>query len=99
MDKETKYCITVIIVAFIWFMSQPMGGNMSVSANFDRVPYFNLTNATISGHAEISGYIPIGIIMPMLIINAMTTEQALFVYFTILALAFAYYIFKIIKGK
>ncbi len=67
MERSTKYCVTAIIIAIIWFLAQPIGGNMSVSVNLVNVPYFNLTNSIIGGHAEISGYMPIGAILPIFI--------------------------------
>lgn len=98
MEKSTKYCITAVVVALIWFMAQPIGGNMSFDLSLKNVPYFNLTNSTVNGHAEISGYMPIGTIVPAFIAEALTSEQALFVYFTILSLGIAFCIYKILKG-
>lgn len=69
MDKTTKICITAIIITLIWFLAQPIGGRMSFEANLDHVPYLNLTNSTISGHAEISGYMPMGTFVPVILID------------------------------
>lgn len=69
MENSTKYCITTIIIATIWFLGQPIGGNVSIEASFDKVPYFNLTNSTIGGSAEISGYMPVGVLVPLLVFD------------------------------
>ncbi len=99
MEKETKYCVTAIIIAIIWFLAQPIGGNMSMSANLSNVPYFNLTNSTVSGSAEISGYFPMGAFIPLMVVDVMESDGAIFVYFTIMSLAIAFCIYKILTNR
>jgi len=95
MEKETKYCITIIIVAAIWLLGQPISGNMSIEANFDRLPYFNLTNSSVSGSAEVSGSMPVGIILPMFvsdIVSYTSSDDILILYFLVLASIFLIFV-------
>jgi len=96
MDKTTKICLTAITIAVIWFLSQPIGGNMTFEANLDHIPYFNLTNSTVSGHAEISGYMPIGTMLPVFLAEILSSKITVYL---ILAILVAYCIYTIFKWR
>lgn len=96
MDKTTKICLTAITIAVIWFLVQPIGGNVTFEVNLDKLPYFNLTNSTVIGHAEISGYMPIGTMFPIFIAELLSSKLTVSL---ILVTIIIYCIYRILKGK
>lgn len=89
MEKSTKYCITAIIIAAIWFLAQPLSGNVSVDGNFEIGDYSIY-------HAEFFGSMPIGILIPAFIVEILSSK---FVIFTILSFGIMFCSYKIlIKG-
>ena len=99
MNNTTKLCLTAITITLIWFLAQPFGGNMSIEMNLDKVPYFNLTNSTISGHAEISGYMPIGFVFPTFVAELVSSDESILVFYLVVVGIFVYYIFKAITQE
>ena len=71
MDKTTKICATAIIIAAIWFLAQPIGGSVSVDGKFEFGDYAIY-------HAEFSGQMPIGTMIPVIIMNIFASKFAIF---------------------
>jgi len=90
MTNETKYCITAIIIALIWLAGQPM--NISGGGEIHNLPYFNLDNSTINGHASIQ--IPLILTIPAIIIEITQYNNVMIL---LLILALFYIILQIKK--
>ena len=98
MDKDTKYCLTAIIIAIIWLLGQPMSGNISIEvSNFD-LSYFDITDSTVSGSIEISGNMPIGTMILVIFSEMMSYDSIFIIYFIVLSMLFlayvGYYLYK-----
>jgi len=98
MQIDTKYCLTVIIIAIIWLLGQPISGNVSMEvSNFD-LSYLNFTNSTISGSVEISGSMPIGTMIFVIFTEIMSYDNIFIMYFMVLSMLFlayvGYYLYK-----